>query len=95
MPDARDLNEDGARDDEPSGLIACLIEQTPGGRRFMIETTFSRLHDIGLSHRQVALLLPTISRFMEATCGVDARVRLGDVFMPVEPAIAEAIEDVA
>ncbi|MBR9833684.1 MAG: hypothetical protein GYB42_00480 [Alphaproteobacteria bacterium] len=88
MPGARTLSATiGAETGAATGVIARLIEQTPGGRRHVGEGMFTSLHKAGLGHAQIAKLLPTISQYMQTTYGMEAFAHLGDLvvadMMPV------------
>ncbi len=80
MPGARTLSATvGADNGAATGVIARLIEQTPGGRRHVGEGMFTSLHKAGLGHAQIAKLLPSISTYMNTTYGMDAFGHLGDL----------------
>ncbi len=80
MPGARTLSATiGADNSAATGVIARLIEQTPGGRRHIGEGMFTSLHKAGLGHDQIAKLLPSISAYMKTTYGMDAFGHLGDL----------------
>ena len=88
MPGARTLSATtGADQGAATGVIARLIEQTPGGRRHVGEGMFTSLHKAGLGHAQIAKLLPSISAYMKTTYGMDGIAHLGDLvvadMMPV------------
>ena len=88
MPGARTLSATaGAETGSATGVIARLIEQTPGGRRHVGEGMFAHLHKAGLGHKQIAQLLPSISAYMKITYGMDAFGHLGDL-VTVDPAAA-------
>lgn len=80
MPGARTLSATtGADVGASTGAIARLIEQTPGGRRYVGEGMFTNLHKAGLGHSEIAKLLPSISGYMQTTYGFDSFVHLGDL----------------
>lgn len=80
MPGARTLSATtGADTGAATGVIARLIEQTPGGRRHVGEGMFTSLHKAGLGHKEVSKLLPAISTYMKTTYGMDAFGHLGDL----------------
>lgn len=80
MPGARTLSATvGAETGAATGVIARLIEQTPGGRRHVGEGMFTSLHKAGLGHAQIAQLLPSISTYMKTTYGMDAFGHIGDL----------------
>ncbi|MDG1824787.1 MAG: hypothetical protein ABNH53_03805 [Henriciella sp.] len=88
MPGARTLSAiTGAETGAATGVIARLIEQTPGGRRHVGEGMFTSLHKAGLGHKEIAKLLPSISGYMKMTYGMEAFGHLGDLvvadMMPV------------
>lgn len=80
MPGARTLSATtGADQGAATGVIARLIEQTPGGRRHVGEGMFTSLHKAGLGHKDIAKLLPSISTYMQTTYGLEAFGHLGDL----------------
>lgn len=80
MPGARTLSATtGADHGAATGVIARLIEQTPGGRRHVGEGMFTSLHKAGLGHKDIAKLLPSISTYMQTTYGLEAFGHLGDL----------------
>lgn len=80
MPGARTLSATtGADEGAATGVIARLIEQTPGGRRHVGEGMFSSLHRAGLGHKEISKLLPSISTYMKTTYGMEAFGHLGDL----------------
>lgn len=80
MPGARTLSATtGADHGAATGVIARLIEQTPGGRRHVGEGMFTSLHKAGLGHKEIAKLLPSISTYMQTTYGLEAFGHLGDL----------------
>ncbi len=95
MPAARTLAADSARETGAGvGEIARLIEQTPGGRRYVSQRMFSRLHKVGLDHTQIAALLPAIGDYMRQTYQMDAVGHLGDLIV-AEPGTATRATAVA
>jgi hypothetical protein len=95
VPGARTLSAlAGAENGAATGVIARLIEQTPGGRRLVLESMIARLHHAGLGHTQVAALLPSLAGFARAHLGADMDGHLGDAF-GASPAPAEALQQVA
>ena len=81
VPGARTLaasmgNEVGA----PVGLLARLIERTPGGRQVVVERLISDLHAQGLGTQEIGCLFPAIGEFSESACGVSGVGHLGDIF---------------
>ncbi len=80
MPGARTLSATtGADIGAATGVVARLIEQTPGGRRHIGEGMFVSLHKAGLGHSEIAKLLPSISTYMQTTYGMEAFGHLGDL----------------
>lgn len=80
MPGARTLSATtGADHGAATGVIARLIEQTPGGRRHVGEGMFASLHKAGLGHKQISQLLPAISKYMQITYGMEAFAHIGDL----------------
>ena len=80
MPGARTLSAStGAETGAATGIIARLIEQTPGGRRHVGEGMFTALHKAGLGHKEIGKLLPSISTYMQTTYGMDAFGHIGDL----------------
>ena len=80
VPGARLLSTStGIQTGAATGPIAQLIEQTPGGRRHMAMTMFSRFHEIGLGHEQVSRLLGCVGTYMKKTHKVDGIGHLGDL----------------
>lgn len=81
VPGARTLAaEMGAHVGAATGVIARLIEQTPGGRRNVTEQTVRNLQREGLGTREIGALLPAIGAFAESMFGVTGVGHLGDVF---------------
>ncbi len=81
IPGARTLAaEMGAHAGAPSGVIARLIERTPGGRVAVLHQTMRALHEQGLGSRQVGAILPAISDFCEVRLGLGGAASLGDMF---------------
>lgn len=95
VPGARTLAatmgaEVGASTDE----VARLIEQTPGGRRFVTITMFSDLQARGLGHKSIGAILPAISNFAEEEMGLTEFGHLGDLLSTdkVSKKLAESIK---
>lgn len=63
----------------PTGEIARLIEQTPGGRKVVITSMFTSLHKIGLDHKAIGELLPSIGTYMEEAFEMNCFGHLGDL----------------
>lgn len=80
LPGARTLSaRTGADTGAPTGIIAQLIEQTPGGRRHVANGMLRRLHEQGLGHREVGKLLPALGSYTEEAYGITALAHLGDI----------------
>lgn len=92
MPGARTLSATtGSETGSATGIIARLIEQTPGGRRHVGQSMFTSLHKAGLGHKQISKLLPAMSGYMKTTYGMDAFGHLGDlVVADMMPALEKA-----
>ena len=75
----------------PVGDIARLIEQTPGGRRRVVEHMFSALHDTGLGHAEIARLPTEVGNWMAGRYGQTGLGDLGAIIAhDREPAAAAA-----
>lgn len=72
---ARTGDEIGA----PTGEIARLIEQTPGGRRYVNVSMISALQEAGLDHKAIGTLLPSIGSWMQSVYGMNDIGHLGDL----------------
>ncbi|MEL6286674.1 MAG: hypothetical protein AAFR41_13310 [Pseudomonadota bacterium] len=80
LPGARTLSaRTGSETGAPTGVIAQLIEQTPGGKRHVSAGMLRQLHDQGLGHREVGKLLPAIAVYTEDAYGISALGHLGDL----------------
>jgi len=85
MPGARTLSAKiGADNGAATGVIARLIEQTPGGRRSVTEQMIRLLHQQGLGHAGIGALFPAIGAFAEGACGLGPVGHLGDVLGQAE-----------
>lgn len=87
VPGARTLaarmgNQVGA----PSGVLARLIERTPGGRQAVVERLIEDLHAQGLGTQQIGGLFPSIGEFSETAFGVTGVGHLGDIFGALDAA---------
>jgi hypothetical protein len=81
VPGARTLaasmgNQVGA----PTGVLARLIERTPGGRMAVVERLMVDLHALGLGPTHIGRLFPAIGKFSESAFGVSGVGHLGDIF---------------
>jgi hypothetical protein len=63
----------------PTGVIARLIEQTPGGRKAVAEQMLQCLVKEGLGPNQIGALFPAISSFALSEFGVRGVGHLGDI----------------
>lgn len=87
VPGAHTLSvSTGQRVGVATGPIARLIEQTPGGRRHVTLTLFSRLHDSGLGHRQIAGVMTALGSFLEKEFNASTATLIGDLFVNMDPA---------
>ena len=90
MPGARTLSAStGAHTGAATGTIARLIEQTPGGRQHVSLSMFSRLHEVGLGHAQIAQLLKCVGDHMERAYNVSGIGHLGDLIVVSGAAASE------
>lgn len=81
IPGARTLAATmGSHVGAPTGVLARLIERTPGGRQAVVERLLEDLHELGLGPNQIGRLFPAISRYSETAFGVSGVGHLGDVF---------------
>lgn len=89
MPGARTLSATtGAQTGAATGTIARLIEQTPGGRQHVSLAMFSKLHEIGLGHKQISQLMGCVGSYMESTYDIRGIGHLGDLIV-ADPAAVE------
>ena len=80
VPGARALSaRTGSEIGAPTGAIARLIEQTPGGKRIVAQSMISELHAIGLDHKAIGQLLPSISTYMDEHHALVGFGHLGDL----------------
>ncbi len=80
LPGARALSaRTGSEIGAPTGEIARLIEQTPGGKRAVAQGMISSLQAIGLDHKDIGALLPAIADFMAERHGLTGFGHLGDL----------------
>jgi len=70
----------GAQVGASTGVIARLIEQTPGGREAVAEQTLRNLQREGLGHAEIGALFPAISSFAASEFGIRGFGHLGDMF---------------
>lgn len=94
LPGARTLSaRTGADLGTPNGVIARMIEQTPGGRRYVAANMIRELHKKGLGHEDIGAMLPAISGFAEETYQITGFGHLGDLIgsdLDIKEVIAEA-----
>ena len=92
LPGARILAANtGDAINAPTGAIARLIEQTPGGRRHVAIAMISSLHAIGLDHKAIGQLLPAIAEHMQSEHGLSGFGHLGDLIgSDLDAAVAAA-----
>lgn len=98
LPGARTLSaRTGSEIGAPNGVIARLIEQTPGGRRAVAQEMIGNLQACGLGHKEIGMMLPAISGFAADTYDIIGFGHLGDLIgsdgdialgAPVEAAVA-------
>ena len=80
LPGARALSARcGSEIGAATGTIARLIEQTPGGKRYVASKMIRDLHAIGLSHKEIGELMPSIAGYAEETLGLSGFGHLGDL----------------
>ena len=79
LPGARTLAAKAGDDTgAASGVIARLIEQTPGGRMAVATTMIRNLQKAGLGHSEIAGMFPAISNFCDEKYGLKGFAHLGD-----------------
>ena len=80
LPGARALSaRSGSEVGAATGVIALLIEQTPGGKRHVAQKMILDLQNLGLDHKAIGHLLPSISTYMESAYGLKGYGHLGDL----------------
>jgi hypothetical protein len=80
VPGARVLAANmGAQVGAATGVIARLIEQTPGGRRSVTEQMIRSLQREGLGNNEISALFPAIGAFSSSVFGVRGVGHLGDM----------------
>lgn len=81
VPGARVLAANmGAKVGAATGVIARLIERTPGGRMAVAEQVIRDLHKQGLGNKEIGRLFPAIGKYAESAFGVSGVGHLGDMF---------------
>ena len=74
-----------------TGLIARMIEKTPGGRS---EVAFQMIRDLqeqGLGHTQISAILPSIAGYARDQLGFKGEGHLGDFFAAKDALQASAV----
>jgi len=96
IPGARTLAADsGAAMGASTGVIARLIEQTPGGKRFVTEQTIRNLQKEGLGNNEIGALFPAIGAFTSAVFGIAGVGHLGDIFGQFSTVQSSGVRSVA
>lgn len=81
VPGARTLAAQmGSQIGAATGVIARLIERTPGGRMAVAEQVIRDLHKEGLGTKEIGRLFPAIGKYAESAFGVSGVGHLGDMF---------------
>ena len=81
IPGARTLAAQmGGEVGAPTGVLARLIERTPGGRLAVVERLMCDLHAAGLGPQEIGRLFPAIGKFSQSAFGVSGVGHLGDIF---------------
>ncbi len=81
VPGARTLAAQmGSQIGAATGVIARLIERTPGGRMAVAEQVIRDLHKEGLGNKEIGRLFPAIGKYAESAFGVSGVGHLGDMF---------------
>ncbi len=79
-PGARTLSaKAGANVGAATGLIARLIERTPGGRSAVAYQMIRDLQQAGLGHDQIASVFPAIAEFAQQRLGYKSAGHMGDL----------------
>jgi hypothetical protein len=92
VPGARTLAASmGAEVGAATGVIARLIEQTPGGKRAVTEQTIRNLQKEGLGNNEIGALFPAIGAFASTAFGIAGVGHLGDVFGQFNAAKASGV----
>lgn len=80
MPGARTLAaKTGDEMGAATGVIARLIEQTPGGRMAVASTMIRNLQRQGLGHSEIAGIMPAVSKFCAEKYDMEGFGHLGDL----------------
>lgn len=81
IPAARDLAvEQGTQIGAATGVIAKLIEQTPGGRTAVATQMIRALQIAGFGNAAIGELLPAMSDFARTKLSMKSGLHIGDVF---------------
>jgi hypothetical protein len=89
VPGARTLAASmGAQIGAATGVIARLIERTPGGRQAVAEQVIRDLHREGLGTNEIGRLFPAIGKYAETAFGVTGVGHLGDMFGAVNAPVS-------
>lgn len=95
IPGARTLAASmGSQVGAPTGVLARLIERTPGGRMAVVERLMTDLHAAGLGPAEIGCLFPAIGTFSQSAFGVSGVGHLGDIFGALD-ASASGVRSVA
>ena len=95
VPGARVLAASmGSQVGAATGVIARLIERTPGGRMAVAEQAIRDLHKQGLGNKEIGRLFPAIGKYAESAFGVSGVGHLGDMFGAVNAPVC-AVSSVA
>lgn len=79
IPGARTLSATAGVDvGAATGIIARLIEQTPGGRSAVAFQMVRDLQDAGLGNEQISKLMPSIADFAREELGYEGVGHIGD-----------------
>ncbi len=80
LPGARTLAaRTGAELGAPNGVLARLIEQTPGGRREVSTRMLRDLQALGLGHETIGRIMPAVAAYAETSYGITGFGHLGDL----------------
>jgi len=96
VPGARVLAANmGAQVGAATGVIARLIERTPGGRMAVAEQVIRDLHKQGLGNKEIGSVFPAIGKYAESAFGVSGVGHLGDMFGAMSSTTAVPVSSVA
>lgn len=96
VPGARTLAANtSAEIGAPTGVIARLIEQTPGGRQAVTEQMVRNLQKVGLGNNEIGALFPAIGAYADSAFGIAGVGHLGDVFGQFNAARVSGVRSVA